>query len=110
MRDISGLVTTAIEQLPATPGADKPGLKELLQQLKFAVEGDGKLNQKEKSLALRKVGELAEAAHYPHERVNKLHAKGVVTMLGELTKNFNEATNFGEACHKYLPVILKFFE
>jgi len=108
--DISGMVTTAIGQLPATQSADEHGLKELLQQLQLAVEGDGKLREKEKALALKKVGELAEIAHHPQEKANKAQAKGVLATLGEYAKSFNEAVKFGEAVNKYAPIIWKIFE
>ncbi len=80
--DISGTVTnTIINDLPASPEAEKPGIKELLTQLQAAIEADTNLPQEDKAEALEQVKALAEAGKNPQEGVMQKAAKTAIKIL-----------------------------
>jgi predicted RNase H-like nuclease (RuvC/YqgF family) len=57
--DISGIVTNTINQLPASPKSDQPGIKELLTELQTAIEAETDLSDDDKAEALEQVKTLA---------------------------------------------------
>ena len=74
--DISGILTNTINQLPASPQSDKPGIKELLTELQTAIEAETNLSDDDKAEALEQVKALAEVGQNPQEAQCKRRGKG----------------------------------
>jgi len=104
--EISGTVTNTINELPSAPEPDKPGIKELLTQLKTAIESDTDLKPKDKEKALKQVKALAEAAQNPQEKQDL--ADTAITMLKGVLSNLPTAAKLVEECGKLLPIISGF--
>ena len=104
--EISGTVTNTINELPSAPEPDKPGIKELLTQLKTAIEADTDLKPKDKEKALKQVKALAEAAQNPQEKQDL--ADTAITMLKGVVSNLPTAAKLVEECGKLLPIISGF--
>ncbi|MFN7853898.1 MAG: pentapeptide repeat-containing protein, partial [Dolichospermum sp.] len=104
--EISGTVTNTINELPSAPEPDKPGIKELLTQLKTAIESDTNLKPKDKEKALKQVKALAEAAQNPQEKQDL--ADTAITMLKGVVSNLPTAAKLVEECGKLLPIISGF--
>ncbi|MEI3650253.1 MAG: pentapeptide repeat-containing protein [Dolichospermum lemmermannii FEM_B0920] len=104
--EISGTVTNTINELPSAPEPDKPGIKELLTQLKTAIESDTDLKPKDKEKALKQVKALAEAAQNPQEKQDL--ADTAITMLKGVVSNLPTAAKLVEECGKLLPIISGF--
>lgn len=105
----TGNVSNIINQLPSSSEVDKPGIKELLTQLKDAIEADKNLSEDDKNDALEQVKELAEAAQNPNDAEMKNKAKKADRMLGRIMKGVPQATQFLEFCNNLLPLITKAF-
>ncbi|RCJ18303.1 hypothetical protein A6770_06950 [Nostoc minutum NIES-26] len=106
---ISGNVSIAINQLPDSPEADKPGIKELLSQLQDAITQSSHLPEEEKAEALEQVKALAEAGKNPQESTKQKTAKTAITMLKGLFSGLPAVATLVEAANKLLPAIAKLF-
>ncbi|BAY11150.1 pentapeptide repeat-containing protein [Calothrix sp. NIES-2098] len=106
---ISGNVSIALNQLPDSPEAEKPGIKELLTQLQAAISQSTELSDDDKADALEQVQSLAEAAKNPQENATKKTAKTAITMLKGIFTGLPAVASLVEAGNKLLPVISKFF-
>ncbi|MEH2460714.1 MAG: hypothetical protein V7K34_26070 [Nostoc sp.] len=106
--DISGTVTNTINQLPASPEPDKPGIKELLTQLQAAIEADTNLPQEDKAEALEQVKALAEAGKSPQEGAMQKVAKTAIKILKGTISSLPSATKLVEQCSNLLPLISTF--
>ena len=106
---VGGNVSFAINELPSSSEADKPGIKELLTQLQAAIEADPNLIDDDKQDALEQVKELADAAQNPNDPEMKNKAKTANRMLGRIIKSVPQATQFLEFCNNLLPLITKVF-
>ncbi len=104
--EISGTVINTINELATAPEPDKPGIKELLTQLKTAIETDTDLTAKDKEKALKQVKSLAEAAQNPQEKQDL--ADTAITMLKGTIANLPTAAKLVEECGKLLPLIAGF--
>ncbi|MDB9465248.1 pentapeptide repeat-containing protein [Dolichospermum circinale] len=104
--EISGTVTNTINELATAPEPDKPGIKELLTQLKTAIETDTDLTAKDKEKALKQVKSLAEAAQNPQEKQDL--ADTAITMLKGTIAHLPTAAKLVEECAKLLPLIAGF--
>jgi len=104
--EISGTVTNTINELATAPEPEKPGIKELLTQLKTAIETDSNLTEKEKEKALKQVKSLAEAAQNPQEKQDL--ADTAITMLKGTIAHLPTAAKLVEECGKLLPLIAGF--
>lgn len=104
--EISGTVINTINELATAPEPDKPGIKELLTQLKTAIETDTDLTAKDKEKALKQVKYLAEAAQNPQEKQDL--ADTAITMLKGTIANLPTAAKLVEECGKLLPLIAGF--
>lgn len=89
---VGGNVSFAINELPSSSEADKPGIKELLTQLQVAIEADPNLSKDDRNDALEQVKELAEAAQNPNDAEMKNKAKKADRMLGRIMKSVPQAT------------------
>jgi uncharacterized protein YjbI with pentapeptide repeats len=107
--DISGVVTNTINQLPASPEPDKPGLKELLSQLQAAIEAENHLSDEDKAEALEQVKALAEAGKNPQEATTQKAAKTASTMLKGIFAGLPAAAALLEAWNKLWPAIASLF-
>ncbi len=103
--NISGIVTNAINQLPASPQSDKPGIKELLTELQSAIEADTNLSDKNKAVALKQVKSLAEVGKNPQESTMQEAGETAMTMLKGILAGLPSAATLVEACSKLLPAI-----
>jgi uncharacterized protein YjbI with pentapeptide repeats len=104
--EISGTVTNTINELATAPEPEEPGIKELLTQLKTAIETDSNLTAKEKEKALKQVKSLAEAAQNPQEKQDL--ADTAITMLKGTIAHLPTAAKLVEECGKLLPIISGF--
>jgi uncharacterized protein YjbI with pentapeptide repeats len=104
--EISGTVINTINELATAPEPDKPGIKELLTQLKTAIETDTDLTAKDKEKALKQVKSLAEAAQNPQEQQDL--ADTAITMLKGTIAHLPTAAKLVEECGKLLPLIAGF--
>jgi hypothetical protein len=103
--DISGIVTNAIGQLPASPQSDQPGIKELLTQLQTAIESETNLSKEDRDEALEQLKTLAEVGTNPQESTMKKAGKKAMTMLKGILAGLPSAATLVEACSKLLPAI-----
>ncbi|MFN6572098.1 pentapeptide repeat-containing protein [Dendronalium sp. ChiSLP03b] len=106
---ISGNVSIAINQLPDSPEADKPGIKELLSQLQDAITQSSHLPEEDKAEALEQVKALAQAGQNPQESTKQKTAKTAITMLKGLFSGLPAVATLAEAANKLLPAIAKLF-
>ena len=103
--DISGIVTNTINQLPASPQSDKPGIKELLTELQTAIEAETDLSDDDKAEALEQVKALAEVGQNPQESTMQKAGKTAMTILKGTIASLPSAATLVEACSKLLPAI-----
>ncbi|MBD2163097.1 pentapeptide repeat-containing protein [Calothrix membranacea FACHB-236] len=106
---ISGNVNIALNQLPDSPEADKPGIKELLTQLQESISQSTELSDDDKAEALEQVQTLAEAAKTPQENTSKKTAKTAITMLKGIFTGLPAVASLVEAGNQLLPLIAKLF-
>jgi uncharacterized protein YjbI with pentapeptide repeats len=106
---ISGNVSIALNQLPDSSQADKPGIKELLTQLQEAISQSADLPEEEKAEALEQVKAIAEAGKNPQESTKQKMAKTAITMLKGIFTGLPAIASVVEAGNKLLPAISKLF-
>ena len=107
--DISGAVTSTINQLPSSPTPEKPGIKELLVQLQEAIANESELDDEDKAEALEQIKNLAEAGQNPTEGKMQKLAKKATTMLRGIAAALPDATKLVQTCKEILPAIATFF-
>jgi hypothetical protein len=103
--EISGIVTNSINQLPASPQSDQPGIKELLTELKSAIEAETDLSDDDKAEALEQVKALAEVGQNPQEGTMQKAGKTAIKILKGTIASLPSAATLVEACSKLLPAI-----
>ncbi|MEG4105375.1 pentapeptide repeat-containing protein [Microcoleus sp. S13_C5] len=103
--DISGTVTNSINQLPASPPSDKPGIKELLTQLQAAIEAETNLSKEDEAEALEQVKALAEVGKNPQESTMQKAGKTAMKILKGTIAGLPSAATLVEAGSKLLPAI-----
>ena len=108
--EINSIVTNTINQLPASPQSDKPGIKELLTELQTAIEAETDLSDKNKAVALKQVKALAEVGENPQESTMQEAGETAMTMLKGILAALPSAATLVEACSKLLPEIETFNE
>ncbi|MEH2401763.1 pentapeptide repeat-containing protein [Nostoc sp.] len=106
--DISGTVKNTINQLPASPEPDKPGIKELLTQLQAAIEDETNLPQEDKAEALEQVKALAEAGKSPQDGAMQKAGKTAIKILKGTISSLPSAAKLVEQCSNLLPLISTF--
>lgn len=104
--DISGQVINAINQLPDAPSGQL-GLKELLIQLKEAIEEEVELSAEDKVDLLEQVESLAEAEQSPEPEKREGLARKARKMFEVTLKALPDTATLVESCSKLLPLILK---
>ena len=108
--EISGTVANTINQLPTSPDPEKPGIKELLNQLQKAIEAETRLDDADKSDALEEVQNLAQASQDHDQNAKKTKAGKSLRMLGRIAKGLPATAALLNICKELLPAIAKFFE
>jgi uncharacterized protein YjbI with pentapeptide repeats len=106
---ISGNVTNSINQLPESSKSEEPGIKELLTQLKSAIETDTNLSDEDKSEALEQVQKIAEAGQQPEDEGVQKIVKKSVTFLKGIISDLPSAVELVKTCGTLLPLVTKFF-
>ena len=106
--EISSIVTNTINQLPASPQSDKPGIKELLTELQIAIEAETNLSDDDKAEALEQVKTLAEVGKNPQESTMLKARKTAIKILKGAIASLPSAATLVEACSKLLPAIETF--
>ncbi len=108
--EISGQVSNEINQLPDAPvSQEQPGLKELLTQLKEAVEQDMELTADEKAEALGEGAKLAKAGNDPKEGAMQRMAGRAQATLKAISESLTDASTLATACKTLLPMIAVLF-
>ncbi|MGV0027785.1 pentapeptide repeat-containing protein [Phormidesmis priestleyi] len=105
--EISGSVTNTINQLPDTAETDRPNLKQLLTQLKEAIESDTQLPETGKVTALEQVKTLAEVGQNPDQPEKKNLGTQAIAFFKTATSLLPDTAKLAEACSKLLPLISK---
>jgi hypothetical protein len=106
---VKGNVSVAISKLPASPNSDQPGIREILEQLKKAIEAEPNLSEEDKVEALEQVKALAEAGKAPQEGAMKKVAKRSTTMIKGIIADLPEAAKLVVQYAKLLPIITNLF-
>ncbi|MEM6752746.1 MAG: hypothetical protein AAF630_07240 [Cyanobacteria bacterium P01_C01_bin.38] len=99
----------SISQLPASSEPEKPGIKELLEQLKTAIESESNLSDDDKVTALEEVETLAEAGQKPEEGAMQKQAKRAILTLKGLVSSLPAAAKLVESVQKLVPMISHIF-
>lgn len=107
--EISGHVSNQINQLPDTVNADQPSLKDLLTQLKQAIDQDTELSQDEKVEALGEVAKLAKAGSNSKEGKMRGLAKRATATLKSIAETLTDTSKLATACKTLLPMITALF-
>ncbi|MGF1523839.1 MAG: pentapeptide repeat-containing protein [Leptolyngbyaceae cyanobacterium] len=108
--EISGKVSNQISQLPDTaPNADQPSLKDLLAQLKTAIDQDTELSDDEKAEALGEVAKLVKAGSNPTEGAMQRLAQRATNTLKAIAETLTDASKLVTACKTLLPAIAALF-
>jgi hypothetical protein len=107
--DISGTVANTINQLPSTSKPDEPGIKELLEQLKTAIESESNLNDEDKADALDYVQTLAEVGQKSQEVAAKKPAKVAIQALKGILSSLPDVAELAEAGKTLIPLIANIF-
>ncbi|MEO1184238.1 MAG: COR domain-containing protein, partial [Cyanobacteria bacterium J06636_27] len=107
--EISGTVANTINQLPASSKPEEPGIKELLEQLKTAIESEDNLSDDDKKTALEQVQTLAEAGQKPQEGTMQKLAKTAMLALRGVAAGLPSAAKLADSVNKLLPMISKIF-
>ena len=100
-------VSNQINQLGETE--TQAQLKDLLTQLKTAIESEPDLSQEEKSDALEEVGQLAAAGQSPQDGPMKKAAKRSLNVIKGITLGLGETTKLAETTSGLLKAIALLF-
>lgn len=102
---ISGSVTNAINQLPSSNTTDKPGLKELLQQLQLAIENESSIESEDKAEALAQVEILAKLGQNKGDSGLQKNGKTALKIIKGTLAGLSETTKLVQECMQILPAI-----
>ena len=108
MADISGTVTTTINELPDSSEPEKPGIKELLSQLQAAIN-DPNLADDDKEQVLEQIKVLAEAGQNPKNEAAQKQAKRAMGFLKVIAEGLPSAAQLVKTCQDILPAIAHYF-
>ena len=108
MADISGTVTTTINELPDSSEPEKPGIKELLSQLQAAIN-DPNLADDDKAQVLEQLKVLAEAGQNPKNETAQKQAKKAMGFLKVIAEGLPSAAQLVKTCQDILPAIAHYF-
>jgi hypothetical protein len=104
--EISGQVSNQINQIPDNAG-DRPSLRDLLAQLKTAIDTDDELSDEEKAEAFGAVSRLAVVSTEPEVSEKKLGiAKRAANALKGIAETLTNTSKLATACQTLLPTIM----
>lgn len=104
--EISGQVSNQINQIPDAP-SDQPSLRDLLAQLKTAIDTDAELDDDEKAEALQAVSRLATVGAEPDASEKNLGiAKRATNALKGIAETLTNTSKLATACETLLPTIM----
>jgi len=109
LANISGIVANTINQLPSTSEPHKPGIKELLEQLKTAIESELNLNDKDRDKALKYINNIAEVGKNPQDKSAQEKAEPIIDALKGMFAGLTNAANLVKAGETLIPLIAKIF-
>lgn len=104
-QDISGTLTTTIQQLQQSQEPNAQQLMTLLIQLQQVIEAESALTIEDKADALEQVRVLAEASKHPEEQTTQKLARNAIKILRGTAAMLPTATDFLNACTTLLPSI-----
>ncbi|MDE5104663.1 MAG: hypothetical protein O4807_17375 [Trichodesmium sp. St19_bin2] len=107
--NIYGTVSTAINQLPECSEPDKPGIKELLTQLKEAIASEPNISEDDQETALEEIKNLAQAATHPGNEGMKKIAKRAIQMLKGIFSGLPTIAKLAETAKVTLPALASMF-
>lgn len=102
-------VSAAITKLPTSPDPKEPGIKELLTQLKTAIEAEPSLDDKSKVKAWKQLEALAKAGENSNSKDRKDLAEDAVTMLKGIFSGLQSGATLLVEWNKLLPALTKLF-
>ncbi len=102
-------VTNAVHQLPESKQAGLPGIKEVLDQLEAAVEGDDHLQPEAKAEALEQVKVLAEAGKNPQAQEKRSAAQTAIEVLIKIINEIAGVPTLVGTWERVLPEIKELF-
>jgi len=105
--EIGGAVTNAINCLPTDSVSEQNNLKELLTQLKTAIEEENELLVEDKADLLEQVKILAEAKTTPEPEKREGLIRKAKKIFDATIKSLPDTAKLAEACSKLLPLILQ---
>ncbi|MDJ0845463.1 pentapeptide repeat-containing protein [Crocosphaera sp.] len=105
LRDISGKVSNNIQQIPDNTEDGKLSIKQLLSQLKTAIETENNLNDETKAEILDSVNNITEAAKNPEDSNLKKLAKLSKNAIFGMVSTLPTATKLVIECNELLPQI-----
>jgi len=105
--DISGTVTNTINQLPASPDPDQPGIKELLTQLQTTIADAHELSTEDKQDALEQVQAIAELGKNPQHPDKESIWRKAKKILTAPIPGLPETATIVKAFGDILPAIAK---
>jgi hypothetical protein len=103
--DISGTVTTLINQLEHSHGQNAGQLVGLLKQLQQVIESEPVLSLEDKADALEQVKVLAEVGQNPQESSMQKIARNAIKILRGTAASLPPAAEMLKACNTLLPAI-----
>ncbi len=107
--NINSSISNSINELPPSEESEKPGIKELLEQLQTAISNTPELSEDDKVQALQQVKTLAEAGQKPKDNTMQQKAKGAMRFLKGLLAELPTVTKLVKQCQEILPAIASFF-
>ncbi len=106
---VKGNVSSAINDLPQSTDPEKPGIKEILEQLKQAIETEPSLDEKSQAKALEQVEALAKAAQNSNSTAKNTLAENAITMLKGIFSGLQASATLIVAWNQVLPALSKLF-
>jgi hypothetical protein len=106
---IRNRVSKIINNLSASSNPEKPGIKELLTQLKTAIETESGLDEEKQIEALEEVQTLAEASQISKPEERKKPAKRAIAMLKDIFSGLQTGATLLETWNNILPLLSKLF-
>lgn len=102
-------VQNAVDQLPESKQAGLPGIKEVLEQLEAAVEGDDNLQPEAKAEALEQVKVLAEAGKNSQAEEKRSAAQKAIAVLSGMIDEIPGVPTLVGTWKRVLPDIQELF-
>lgn len=103
-------VTQTLEQLPASPQPDQPGIRELLSQLQRGIEVEENLSDEEKTEALTQIQVLAHAWNEKALEQEQKQANSALRVLRGIVADSPHAHSFNEMATSLMPQIAAIFD